>query len=143
MMLPIDSTERLYFTANSSVFVSISMDDTTFSAPKGVASGGKAGTGGSAAECPFVAHRNDGYYYLFRTSSEHAPAGNYQPGVTTYVYASTDPSDFGINDDSRLVAEIPIAAPEIHTADGVDYMAHLLASVQGIEVCQLNWQSPR
>lgn len=140
MMLPIAGTNHLYFTANSSVLLATSTDGKSYSTPKIVASGGKAGTGGSAAECPFVVHRDDGFYYLFRTSSEHAPAGNYQPGVMTYVYASTDPTDFGVDDDRHLIAELPIAAPEIHAVDGVDYIAHLLASVQGIEVCDLTWR---
>jgi hypothetical protein len=139
MLLPIGGVQHLYFTANSSVYLSTSTDGASFSQPQEVAFGGQAGTGGSAAECPFVVQRTDGLYYLFRTSSENAPAGNYQAGVMTYVYASPDPTYFGINDDSRLVAQLPIAATEIHTVHGVDYIAHLLASVQGIEICQLNW----
>ena len=132
-----DVVDRLYFTANSSVMLATTSDGTNFSAPKVVAVGGKASDGGSAAECPFVVHRDDGYYYLFRTSSEH---GDYQPGVMTYVYASSDPTNFGLEDDSRLIAQLPIAAPEIHSVGGADYLAHLLPSVQGIEVCDLTWQ---
>jgi len=142
MLLPVGGTKYLYFTANSSVYVSTSTDGTNFSAPKEVAHGGNAGTGGSDAECPFVVRRDDGYFYLFRTSQVHAPC-NYCPGVTTYVYASTDPTDFGIDDDRKLIAELPIAAPEIHTVDGVDYIARLLESVQGIQVCELRWQASR
>ena len=142
MLLPVGGTNYLYFTANSSVYVSTSTDGTNFSAPKEVAHGGKAGTGGSDAECPFVVRRDDGYFYLFRTSQVHAPC-NYCPGVTTYVYASTDPTDFGIDDDRKLIAELPIAAPEIHTVDGVDYIARLLESVQGIQVCELGWHASR
>ena len=113
-----------------------------FLGAKEVAYGGNAGTGGSDAECPFVVRRDDGYFYLFRTSQVNAPC-KYCPGVTTYVYASTDPTDFGINDDSKLIAELPIAAPEIHTVNGVDYIARLLESVQGIQVCELRWQASR
>ncbi len=139
MMLLVGGVQYLYFTAGKSVYLSTSNDGKAFSAAKEVASGGQAGTGGSAAECPFVVHRDDGYYYLFRTSSEKAPS-NYGPGVMTYVYASTDPGSFGVDDDSRLVAALPVAAPEIHTVDGKDYMARLLESVKGIQICDLSWQ---
>ncbi len=142
MLLPYNGTDHLYFTANSSVDVATSTDGKTFSAPKEVARGGKAGMGGSDAECPFVIRRDDGYFYLFRTSQVDAPC-NYCPGVKTFVYASTDPTDFGRDDDSKLVATLPIAAPEIHTVAGTDYVARLLDGINGIQVCNLNWQAPK
>ena len=53
--------------------------------------GGSAGEGGSASECPFVHyHEASGYYYLFRTQ-EYSPKGG-----QTSVYASRDPSNFGV-----------------------------------------------
>ncbi len=143
MFLPFNGVDYLYFTANPNgqggVYLSTSTDGKAFSEPKLVAFGGQAGTGASDAECPYVVHRDDGYFYLFRTSQAHA-ACNYCKGVMTYVYASTDPSDFGVNDDSKLIAALPIAAPEIHTVAGVDYIARLLPSVQGIQICNLTWQ---
>lgn len=143
MLLPIAGVDHLYFTDNpggqGGVYLSTSTDGATFTDPMLVAYGGASGKGGSAAECPFVIY-HDGFYYLFRTSSEMA-ASNYAPGTMTRVYASTSPDDFGVNDDSHLVATFPIAAVEIHQVGGVDYLAHLRADVKGIEMTTLDWSA--
>jgi hypothetical protein len=104
-------------------------------ANRAVAFGGKAGTGFTSAECPFVwYHAASGYYYMFRTQVY----GN--PGRST-VYASKDPANFGINDDRFLVGTLPVAAPEIIEHEGQTYIAGLLPSLKGIRIAKLEWET--
>jgi hypothetical protein len=138
MVLKIADTYYAYYTANpgglGADYVRTSNDLATWSASTKIASGGEAGTGGSSAECPFVVYRQDQQaYYLFRTQ-------HYGTGAETRVYRSTDPTSFGIDDDSHLVARLPVAAPEIVVANGQYYIAALLPSLQGIHVAKLVWQ---
>ncbi len=93
-----------------------------------VSSGGRAGNGPVSAESPFVL-KKDGYYYLFRASS-----------ITfkTYVYRSKDPYHFGVNEDSKLITELPVKAPEIILHRGQYYISDL-SDWQGIKLAKLKW----
>jgi hypothetical protein len=93
-----------------------------------VSEGGIAGNGVVSAESPFVIKIGE-YYYLFRASS-----------ITykTYVYRSLTPYNFGVNDDSKLIATLPVKAPEI-IHDGDDYFISDLADFQGIKLARLKW----
>jgi beta-xylosidase len=93
-----------------------------------VSEGGVAGNGVVSAESPFVIKIGE-YYYLFRASS-----------ITfkTYVYRSSTPYNFGVNDDSKLITTLPIKAPEI-IRDGDDYYISDLADFQGIKLARLKW----
>jgi beta-fructofuranosidase len=93
-----------------------------------VSSGGVGGNGHVSAESPFVL-KIDGYYYLFRASS-----------ITfrTYVYRSETPWHFGVNDDSKLITEFPVKAPEIILFNGHYYISDL-ADWQGIKLARLKW----
>lgn len=93
-----------------------------------VSEGGIAGNGAVSAESPFVVEL-DGYYYLFRATSTD---------FHTYVYRSTTPYNFGVQDDSRLIARLPIKAPEIICHDGRYYISDL-ADFQGIKLAKLRW----
>ena len=100
--------------------------------------GGSAGKGGSASECPFVFfHRVSGYYFLFRTQ-------HYTPnGGQTSVYASFDPSNFGVgySSDAYLVARLPICAPELVTlADGRVLIVALNTKLDGFRVTELTFE---
>lgn len=126
----------VYYTAHpanhGSVYCRTTLDFVTFSNAIIVASGGKAGDGPYSAECPHVVKRGD-EYYLFRTSS-------YAPKPRTHVYASRDPMRFGTGgDDSKYVAELPFAAPEIVTIEGQDYVVALTPKLDGMRVAKLNW----
>jgi hypothetical protein len=100
-----------------------------------VAQGGEAGTGSYSAECPFVYyHKKSGYYYLFRTQ-------HYGENPETRVYRSKDPTNFGINDDRKLVETLPVAAPEIVESQGQVYIASLLPNLKGIQIAKLGWKS--
>lgn len=93
-----------------------------------VSEGGIAGNGVVSAESPFVIKIGE-YYYLFRSSS-----------ITfkTYVYRSSTPYNFGVNDDSKLIATLPVKAPEIIYDKGQYYISDL-ADFQGIKIARLKW----
>lgn len=94
-----------------------------------VSEGGVAGNGPVNAESPFVVAL-DGYYYLFRATSID-PA--------TYVYRSATPYHFGVHDDSKLIAVLPIKAPEVVLHEGQYYISDL-ADFQGITLAKLRWE---
>ncbi len=140
MVLPIVSADGVtfycYYTAHpnkkGAVYLRTSKDLKHWSDSKIVARGGRAGDGPYSAECPHVVARH-GAYYLFRTQ-------RYGKNAQTLVYRSTDPADFGIDDDRCLIADLPIAAPEIIHFEGVDYIAALLPTLDGIQIAKLLWQ---
>lgn len=94
-----------------------------------VSDGGVAGSGPVSAESPFVVHL-DGYYYLFRATSTTSK---------TYVYRSRNPYDFGVNNDSKLIAELPIKAPEVILHERKYYISDL-ADFKGIRLARLEWR---
>lgn len=93
-----------------------------------VSEGGIAGNGPVSSESPFVL-KYQGYYYLFRASS-----------ITfkTYVYRSDNPYHFGVNDDAKLVAVLPLKAPEVLEWKGHWYISDL-AGFQGLRMYKLKW----
>jgi len=93
-----------------------------------VSEGGRGGNGPVSAESPFV-QKYKGYYFLFRSSSSTG---------TCFVYRSKDPYNFGVNDDEKLVAELPVWAPEILVEDGQWYISDI-ADFQGIKLARLKW----
>ena len=134
MVLKIDGLYHAYSTVSTRdghgyVILKTSPDLLEWSKTKIVSRGGVAGDGPVSAESPFVVEL-DGYYYLFRASS-----------ITfkTYVYRSEDPTDFGINDDSKLIATFPWKAPELMQVDGQWYISDL-ADFQGIKMAKMSWE---
>ena len=93
-----------------------------------VCQGGKESAGGVAFESPFVVHL-DGYFYLFRASSTT---------FKTYVYRSIDPTYFANNDDSNLITEFDLKAPEVFEYEGQWYISDL-SDFQGIKLAKLEW----
>lgn len=93
-----------------------------------VSEGGRAGNGAVSAESPFVQQYGD-YYFLFRSSSSTG---------TTFVYRSTDPYNFGVNNDDKLIAELPVWAPELIFEDGQWYISDI-ADFRGIKLAKLKW----
>jgi len=55
------------------------------------------------------------------------------------VYFSHNPFNFGIDDDSGLVAQLSIAAPEIILHNGQYYIASLLPTLDGIRIARLRF----
>lgn len=103
-----------------------------WSEPQAVNYGGVAGSGPWSAECPFVVVL-DGFYYLFRTCRYSSPA-------LTYVYCSTDPWDFGLDDDSCLVTSLPVAAPEVVQYNDRYYISTVEDLQGGIQLAELVWE---
>jgi hypothetical protein len=128
-----------YYTAfpnrQGAVYCRTSPDLKNWSESQTVAFGGRTGTGPYAAECPHVVARH-GRYYLLRTQK-------YGPDQRTSVYTSTEPMNFGINQDRLyLLTELEVAAPEIIHHEGQDYIASLLPSLKGIQIAKLSWKNP-
>lgn len=116
------------------VFCRTSPDLSVWSEPVKVCAGGSpAGTTwhGGDCECPFV-EKIDGRFYLFRNQRYGRENLNTQ-------YASTNPLDFGVDDDSLIIGELPVAAPEIIQQRGQYYIAALLPSLKGIRMAKLKW----
>ena len=95
-----------------------------------VSEGGRGGGGPVSAESPFVVEM-DGCFYLFRASSI---------SFDTYVYRSADPYNFGVHDDSKLIATMPIKAPELVLHEGQWYISDL-SDFQGIKLARLRWEA--
>lgn len=112
----------------SFIIVRTSLDLEAWSDYTIVSEGGIAGNGPVASESPFVVEL-DGLFYLFRATSTD---------FKTYVYRSDTPYNFGINDDSKLIATLPIKAPEIILHEGQYYISDL-ADFQGIKLARLRW----
>ncbi len=114
------------------VYARTSSDLIHWSDNRAVSWGGfSSGTGPLSAQCPFVVYV-DGYYYLFRTSEYYSPA-------RTHVYRSTDPFDFGLNNDSKWVQTLRCAASEI-MRDGDQYYISSVEDMKGgVQLFHLRW----
>lgn len=138
MVLRIGELWHCYYTAHhqnkGADYCRTSKNLRDWSAPHIVARGGKAGSGPYAAECPFVVELKPGQFYLFRTQ-------HYGRNPLTSVYFSTDPLDFGLdNDEGHFVSTLPVAAPEIIQHKNEWFIAALLPSLKGIQVSRLEWK---
>jgi hypothetical protein len=125
----------LYYTAHpnrdGSVYARTGKTLDAWGPAKIVSKGGRSGAGPFVAECPFVwFHKPADLFYLFRTQ-------RYGKDATTHVYASKDPLDFGIGDDSKYVTTLPVAAPEIFEYQGALYIAALRPDLKGIQIAKL------
>ena len=140
MMLWAKGKLHCYYTGNpdprkrkdkAAVYCRTTKDLKTWSKPRRVCFGGSAGDGMWSAECPHVVRR-EGYYYLFRTTSYRKPL--------THVYRSTDPMDFGLGDDDKKIGTIAVAAPEIVTSLGRDYISSVHDLKGGVQLMRLDWK---
>ncbi len=102
--------------------------------PVVVSYGGVGGEGPYSCECPHVVELAPGDYFLFRTQA-------YGPGAQTTVYRSENPYLFGIDDDSRFVAQFNLCAPEVVSHNGEYHLAALEPGLDGIRVARLRWMS--
>ena len=117
-------------------FCRTSTDLTNWSASTIVAWGGLAGSNKWSAECPFVVQLGAHEFYLFRTQ-------HYGRDAQTSVYFSTNPLDFGVNQDAgHFVCRLPIAAPEIVHQNGEWFIAALRPDLKGIQISHLTWEKP-
>ncbi len=137
MVLNIDGVFHAYSTITekldtgelvSYVKLKTSTDMRNWGNPKIVCQAGKDSAGPVAFESPYVVNL-DGYFYLFRASSTT---------FRTYVYRSKDPSFFAKGDDSNLIAEFEVKAPEVFEHQDQWYISDL-ADFQGIKLARLEW----
>lgn len=138
MLLKVGDTWHCYYCAmpgQGGIFVrrSKSLSDWSKSKPQKVCAGGAPGQKWWNAECPHVVH-HEGYFYLFRTS-------NYKSKPRTTVYRSRDPLDFGVDDDTKIVAALPVAAPEIIFHRGKYHLAALKPQLDGIRIAALEFRA--
>lgn len=136
MMLKVGDLWYAYYTAfpndQCMVYVRTTTDFKTWSRSSVAAFGGIAGTGRYSSECPHVVFRH-GRFYLFRTQ-------HYGKNALTTVYHSQDPTMFGINQDDRYLAtQLAVAAPEIVSHQGQDYLVALTPELDGLQMARLNW----
>lgn len=84
-------------------------------------------------ECPQVVYLEKyGLYMLFVTQI-------YGKESQTAVYCSPNPMYFGIDDDSRKVCTLPIAAPEVVYYEGQYYLFALKPGLDGIVAAKLKF----
>jgi len=85
-------------------------------------------------ECPHVVYLPEHkLYYLFVTQL-------YGQSAQTTVYASPSPLYFGIDDDTRIVCELPIAAPEVIYEEGEYFLVALTPGLDGVQMAKLEWK---
>jgi len=92
--------------------------------------------GSRLRECPHVVEVSPGEFVYFRNQY-------YGAGAANWAYYSTNPLNFGIDDDTNLVAQLPIAAPEIVLYDGKYYIAALKPELNGIRIARLSFHRSR
>lgn len=97
-----------------------------------VNSGGVGGSGHVSCESPFI-QKYKGYYYLFRASSKT---------FKTYVYRSTNLFDFGVNNDEKLIAVLPLKASEIIEDNGKWYISDL-DDFKGLRLYNFVWEKDK
>jgi hypothetical protein len=137
MVIRIGNTWHCYYTMHpqdkGADYCRTSADLLNWGEPNIVAQGGRAGNGPYSAECPFVVELEPGRFYLFRTQ-------RYGKDASTSVYFSTNPIDFGVNnDEEHFVCTLPVAAPEIIKYKDGWFIAALLPSLKGIQLSRLVW----
>lgn len=147
MVLKANGLYYCYYTGHTSnppagqdscaVFCRVSTDLYNWSEALNVCSGGSPADGtawyGADSECPFVVEYNS-KYYLFRNQL-------YGPGGLNTQYVSDNPLLFGTgDDDSHLVQQLNVSAPEIIEWNGQYYIAALNPNLDGLRIAKLKWK---
>ena len=86
---------------------------------------------GGDAECPHVVKHNN-LFVLFRNI-------RYGENSLNVQYCSDNPLNFGIDTDSLMVNQLPVAAPEIITYNDAYYIASLKTTLDGIKLARLEF----
>jgi hypothetical protein len=136
MLIRIDGMWHCYYTGfpggQGFAFCRTSPDLRRWSHSSVVSYGGRIGTSGVQNECPHVVEVLPGEFVFFRNQY-------YGKDQRNWVYHSNNPLNFGINDDSKLVTSLEIAAPEIILHEGKYYIASLTAGLDGMRIARLRW----
>lgn len=146
MVLKIGRTYYCYYSAHipkndpsiaikSAIYCRQSADLETWSEPVIVSDGGSAAKQtswyGGASECPFVVKVED-QYVLFRNQNYGVHALNTQ-------YSSPNPLDFGLDNDTCQVGQLPVAAPEIVKFNNQYYIVALKPKLDGMRIAKLKF----
>ena len=136
MLIQIDGLWYCYYTAYPQDigygFCRTSPDLKTWSHSSVVSYGGRVGPGRWENECPHVVEVEPGLFYYFRNQFYGQRARN-------WVYRSRNPLNFGIDEDSKLVRNWRLAAPEIILHEGQYYIAALRDDLKGIQIARMKW----
>jgi hypothetical protein len=137
MLIQIDGLWHCYYTAVRSGrgygFCRTSPDLKRWSPSAVVSYGGSIGPGPWNNECPHVVRIEPGVFYYFRNQY-------YGQRACNWVYRSDNPLNFGIDEESGLVRNWRVAAPEIILHEGQYYVASLMDSLKGIKIARLKWE---
>jgi len=137
MLIRIDGAWYGYYTAirngRGYGFCRISPDLKTWSQSAVVSYGGRVGPGPWFNECPHVVEVLPGEFVYFRNQY-------YGQGQTNWACYSRNPLNFGIDDDTDLVARLSVAAPEIILHEGRYYIASLKPGLDGIQIARLRFR---
>ncbi len=139
MITKIGDLYHVYYTASpggvGSVYCRTSPDLRAWSESVIVSAGGSAGSDWSDGEEPYVLfHDEEAAFYLFRTHTQ--PDTEH---MLTSVYRSTDPLDFGVDHDEKLVTTLPAEASWIVREDNNYYIGSVLPNLQGYRIARLEW----
>lgn len=122
-------------TSQAAIFCRTSRDLKIWGHPTIVARGGSALKQtpwyGGDIECPFVVRVHD-KYILFRNQRYGQDALNTQ-------YCSSNPLDFGDENDDYLVGLLPVAAPEIIKEGDQYYIVALKPGLDGMRIAKLKF----
>lgn len=134
MLIEIDGLWHVYYTAilgdKGYGLCRTSRDLATWSPSFVVSYGGRVGPSPWHNECPHVVEVQPGDFVYFRNQF-------YGENQSNWAYYSQNPRYFGIDDDDGLVAQLPVAAPEVIRHDGQYYIASLKPGLDGIQLAKL------
>lgn len=137
MLIHIDGLWHCYYTAivneRGYGFCRTSPDLKTWGHSSVVSYGGQVGPSPWFNECPHVVEAHPGEFVYFRNQY-------YGTNQTNWAYYSRNPLNFGIDEDSKLVARLPVAAPEVIKHEGGYYIASLKPGLDGIQIARLKFR---
>jgi hypothetical protein len=136
MLIQIDDLWHCYYTAvvngRGYGFCRTSPDLKIWSDSYVVSYGGRVGPGPWQNECPHVVQMGPGQFFYFRNEL-------YGKNARNWVYHSDNPYNFGIDEDSKLVRDWHLAAPEIIRHENQFFIAALMDDLKGIKIARLKW----
>lgn len=97
-----------------------------------VSRGGVGGSGPSDAECAFVTQaENSDLFYLFRWHSNGSTA----------AFCSDNMLDFGVDNDDKKIASLPVEVARIIQSEEGMYISSLKDDYTGIRLARFEWQA--
>jgi hypothetical protein len=137
MLIQVNGLWHCYYTAVRSGrgygFCRTSPDLKSWSPSCVVSYGGSIGPGPWNNECPHVVEAEPGVFFYLRNQY-------YGQRACNWVYCSDNPLNFGVDEESGLVRNWRVAAPEIIHHEGQYYVASLMDSLKGIKIARLKWE---